>query len=116
LIAHAETTPPLEMLRVAAECGVNLSRHEPRRFGPIGLPPTVVSMGNDVVSEIEKASPRNLLRWNVPDPMGGAEPEYRRSAAQIATHVRDELLCRWADGGALEAEFEKVFYGQGDAP
>jgi L-threonylcarbamoyladenylate synthase len=115
LIAHPDTAPPLEMLRVAADCGVNLSMHEPRRFSPVGLPPTVVSMGDDVVGEIEKASPRNLLRWSVQDPMGGPEPGYRRAAAQIAAYVRDELLCRWAEGGALEGEFEKVFYGQGDA-
>ncbi len=116
LIASPQAAPPLEMLRVAADFGVNMSEHEPHRFSPTTLPPWCVSMGDDVVDELEKVSPKNLLRWRVTDPMGGPEPGYRRAAAQIAALVRDDLLCRWADGDALEAEFEKIFYGQGESP
>ncbi len=109
LIANPRARSPLEMLRVAARYGVELSGHVPARFQDDRLQgvDVAVAMGEDIHDALPAAR-----HWTVLDPMGAPAEAYRTMAEQVRAHLVS-LLARTAlvDAGdaAMEAEFEKLF-------
>jgi L-threonylcarbamoyladenylate synthase len=121
VIASPAMHPPQAMLDAASARGVDLSTHTPRRPTPDRLSATamVVAMGDDVADEVAAMAGHSILNFQSPDPMGGPAQGYAAMASHVATRL-DATLARWAGLGdkdqPLEAQFRKLFLGQGDTP
>lgn len=112
LIARSRNRPPAEMQQAASEYSVGLGGHTPSLFDPSELPPLCVAMGNDVEPHVAEHSPRDLLSWDVEDPMGQPAGVYARTAKQVVAHVKRDLLARWADGGDKARRFAARYLGE----
>lgn len=121
VIASPSVHPPQAMLDAAAGRGVDLSTHTPHRPTADRLSATqvVVAMGDDVSDEVADMAGRPILNFQAPDPMGGPAQGYAAMAAHVAARL-DDTLARWAAVGdkdqELEAQFRKLFLGQGARP
>ncbi|MCC7510450.1 MAG: Sua5/YciO/YrdC/YwlC family protein [Planctomycetes bacterium] len=116
LIARSAKRSPPDMQQAARHYHVAMASHVPQPLDPAVLPALCVSMGDDVAADVDDAAPGKVLHWQIDDPMGKPPGVYERTARQVVAQMRADLLARWADGGALESEFLKLFCGQGDSP
>lgn len=120
LIAAPDTSPPPGMIQAARACGVDLGGHRPTRFDPArcARADVAIAMGEDVFDEVRRAHP-DALCWDIHDPMGGPPEGYERTAGEVRQAwlaALARLPCIRDADDALEADYLKVFSGQGGQP
>ncbi|MBX3458858.1 MAG: Sua5/YciO/YrdC/YwlC family protein [Planctomycetes bacterium] len=116
LIARAERRSPPDMQQTAMRYNASLASHTPQVFDPDVLPPLCVSMGDDVVAEVQEFAAGEVLQWQIDDPMGKPPGVYARAARQVIEAMRRDLLARWAGNTEMQRQFNALFCGEGETP